>query len=178
MERGRFYQQHGETGGSDEAQRSGIVPQSQSWYEQDIPHEQLVETLRQFSERARINEYGETRDEWDTATWLEWELRTQAVAAYNTDMPFEEQPMAMFFHELSIAWNAFAYDKYGRKLTEDRVRGIKKEIQDYMQWTHSTSITLHPKAVKLFDAMAEVSGIPRKRGEATIDLSPFARRER
>jgi hypothetical protein len=39
--------------------------------------------------------------------------------------------------------------------------------------TGKTSITLPPKGVKLFDAMAEVAGIPRKRGEATIDLTPF-----
>jgi hypothetical protein len=54
--------------------------------------------------------------------------------------------------------------------------GIREEIQDYMRWTHSETITLQPKAIKLFDAMAEVSGIPRKRGEATIDLRPFAKR--
>jgi hypothetical protein len=186
MERGRFYQQFGER--SEEAQTSKIVPKEQSWYEQDIPHEQLVQTLRYFSERARINEYQETREEWDTATWLEWELRTQAVAAYNataypTDVPFEEQPlpleelpMAMFYHELSIGWNAFAYHKFGRKLTESRLRGIREEIQNYARASHSETMTLRPKAIKLFDAMAEVSGIPRKRGEATIDLSPLLKR--
>ncbi len=163
MERGRFYQQFGETSGSgeagsQEAQTSGIVPKEQSWYEQDIPHEHVVAALRGFAERARIS-YGETKEEFDTATWLEWELRTQAVAAYNGDAPQEEQ---MFFNELMIGWNAFAYHKFGRKLLEYRVRGIKKEIQDYMQWSQSTSIALHPKAVKLFDAMAEVSGIPRR----------------
>ncbi len=192
MERGRFYQQFGERSesgetGNQEAQTSRVIPKKQSWYEQDIPYEQLVETLRYFSERARIYEYGETKDEWDTATWLEWELRTQAVAAYNdtaypTDVPLEEQPlpleelpMAMFFHELSIGWNAFAYHKF-RHLSDNHLMEIREEIQNYSWAAHSDTMTLQPKAIKLFDAMAEVSGIPRKRGEATIELRPFAKR--
>jgi|SRR5579864_5152746 len=138
--------------GSQEEQTSRVVPQDQSWYEQDIPHEQLVETLRYFSERARINEYHKAKDEWEPATWFEWELRTQAVAAYNdtaypTDVPLEEQPvpleelpMAMFFHELSIGWNAFAYHKL-RHLSENYLMEIREEIQDYMQ-TQSETITL------------------------------------
>ncbi len=184
MERERFNQQFGERSG--EAQTSKIVPKEQSWYEQDIPHEQLVETLRYFSERARINEYQQAREEWEPATWLEWELRCQAVAAYNataypTDvpleeqpLPLEEQPMAMFFHELSIGWEAFAYHKL--RLSKGELREIREDIQNYARVTHSETMTLHPKAIKLFDAMAEVSGIPRKRGEATIDLRPFVKR--
>ena len=35
------------------------------------------------------------------------------------------------------------------------------------------AITLPPKSVTLLDAMAEAAGLPRKRGEATIDLSSF-----
>src|SRR6266700_255407 len=177
MERERFNQQFGERSG--EAQTSKIVPKEQSWYEQDIPHEQLVETLRYFSERARINEYQQAREEWEPATWLEWELRCQAVAAYNataypTDLPLEELPMAMFFHELSIGWEAFAYHKL--RLSKGELREIREDIQNYASVTHSETMTLHPKAIKLFDAMAEVSGIPRKRGEATIDLRPFVKR--
>jgi hypothetical protein len=171
MERERFDQQFGERSG--EVHTSKIVPKEQSWYEQDIPYEQLVEVLRNFSERARINEYQETKEEWDTATWLEWELRTQTVAAYNGDVPDEE---LRFISDLSIGWNAFAYHKFGRKLTESRLMGIREEIQDYAKWTHSDTITLQPRAIKLFDAMAEVSGIPRKRGEAAIDLRPFLKR--
>ena len=187
-----YHSPQGETSGSgntgsQDAQTSRGVQQDQSWYEQDLPHEQLVETLRYFSERARINEYQEIREEWEPATWFEWELRGQAVAAYNataypTDVPLEEQPLpleelptAMFFHELSIAWNAFAYHKL-RHLTQERLMGIRKEIQNYSRAAQSETITLQPKAIKLFDAMAEVSGIPRKRGEATIDLRPFVKR--
>ena len=192
MEKGRFYQQFGERSGSgkeiaQKAQASEAVPKEHSWYEQDIPHEQLVETLRYFSERVRINEYQETKEEWEPATWLEWELRTQAVAAYNAtaypaDVPLEEQPlplkelpMAMFYRELSIGWKAFAYYKF-RHLSENDLMEIREDIQNYARVTHSETMTLHPKAIKLFDAMAEVSGIPRKRGEATIDLSSFVKR--
>src|SRR5207249_1874967 len=109
-------------------------------------------------------------EKFGTAAWLEFELRTQAAAAYNSDAPQEKQ---RFYNELLTAWQAFAYSEIGRKVTEEYRVEIRKEIQEYMRWSKSTSVTLHPKAVNLFDAMAEVSGISRKRGEATIDLKPF-----
>ena len=90
-------------------------------------------------------------------------------------LPLEELPMAMFYRELSIGWKAFAYYKF-RHLSENDLMEIREDIQNYARVTHSETMTLHPKAIKLFDAMAEVSGIPRKRGEATIDLSPFVKR--
>jgi hypothetical protein len=73
---------------------------------------------------------------------------------------------------LKIAWHAFAYPQFGRSLS-----GIaRKEIEEYIQATGSKSVTLRPKAVKLFDAIAEVAEIPHKRGEANVDLTSFVKR--
>jgi hypothetical protein len=173
MERGRFYQQFGERSGSGaagsrEVQPSGRVPPEQSWYEQDIHYEQLVATLRHFMTHQSARE--ETPiNRFNTAEWLADELDTQAERSANSDAPIEEQT---FFNELKIAWHAFAYPQFGRSLS-----GIaSKEIDEYIQATGSTSVTLRPKAVKLFDAMAEVAEIPRKRGEATVDLTSFVKR--
>ncbi len=170
MERRRFYQQFGERSGSGKAgsrevQTSRGVPQEQPWYEQEIPHEQLVSTLRHFmvKESAR---YETPIQQFPTAEWLADKLDTQAERSANSDAPVEEQT---FFTELKIAWQAFAYPQFGRSL-----RGIAgKEIEVYIQATGSRSVILRPQAVKLFDAMAEVAEIPRIRGQATVDLTAF-----
>ena len=173
MERGRFYQQFGERSGSGEAgsrevQTSRGVPQEQPWHEQEIPHEQLVATLRHFMEKESAR-WKTPIHQFPTAEWLGDELDTQAERSANSDAPLEEQT---FFTELKIAWYAFAYPQFGRSLV-----GIaRNEIEEHIQATGSTSVILRPKAVKLFDAMAEVAEIPRKRGEATIDLTSFVKR--
>jgi hypothetical protein len=173
MEKGRFYQQSGERSGSGEArsqemQKSRGVPHQQSWYEQDTPYEHLVATLQHFKEKESAR-WETPIHQFPTAEWLADELDTQAERSANHDAPREEQT---FFTELKIAWFASAYPQFGRSLS-----GIaRKEIEEYVQATGSSSVTLRPKAVKLFDAMAEVAEIPRKRGEATVDLSSFGKR--
>ncbi len=169
MERERFYHKpFGERSGSGKAgshevQTSGRVPQEQPWYEQDIPHEQLVAALRHFMEKESAR-WETPIHQFPTAEWLGDELSTQAARAVNLNAPIEEQT---FFSELSIGWHAFAYGQYG-----ESGRGMARmEIEEYMQATGSTFVTLPPKAVKLFDAMAEVAEIPRQRGEATVDLT-------
>src|SRR5439155_20083631 len=165
-------QQFGETSGrgqagSREIQVSKGVPQEQAWYEQDIPYVQLVATLRHFKEKESAREETPIH-RFNTAEWLDDELDTQVERSANSDAPIEEKT---FFNELKIAWHGFAYPQFGRSLS-----GIaRKEIEEYIQATGSTSVTLRPKALKLFDAMAEVAEIPRKRGKATVDLTSFVK---
>jgi hypothetical protein len=73
-----------------------------------------------------------------------------------------------------IAWDALAHTRYAAKSEFRRI--AIAEIEEYVQATNNESIILHPKAVKFINAMAEVAGVPRKRGENTIDLRPFAKR--
>jgi hypothetical protein len=174
MERRSFYHKpfgessrRGETG-SRETQVVKRAPQEQQWYEQDIPYEQLVATLKYL--RARENaRWGTPLHRFPTAEWLADELNTQAERSANSGAPIEEQT---FFHELKIAWHAVAYPQFGRSLS-----GIaRKQTAEYIQTTGSTSVTLRPKAAKLFDAMAEVAEIPRTRGQTTVDLTPIVKR--
>src|SRR5258708_40374891 len=91
--------------GSREVRTSRGVPQEQSWYEQDVPYEQLVATLRHFM--AKESARWETPiHQFPTAEWLADELDTQAERSANSDAPIEEQT---FFNELKVAWHAFAY---------------------------------------------------------------------
>jgi hypothetical protein len=91
MERERFYQQFGEKSGNreagnQEAQTLGRVQREQSWYEQDIPHEQLVTAIRYFVEKES-KRAGIPTPQFYTAQWLGNEVRNQAIAAYNGDAP-------------------------------------------------------------------------------------------
>ena len=173
MERGRFYQKFGERSGrgiagNREVQTSGRVPKEQPWYEQDIPHEQLVAALRHFMEKESAR-WETPIQQFPTAEWLADELDTQAERSANSNAPPEEQA---FFHELKIAWHAVAYPQFGRSLS-----GIaRKEIEEYILTTGRRSVTLRPKAVKLFNAMAEVAEIPRIHGESTVDLTSIGKR--
>jgi hypothetical protein len=172
MERGRFYQQFGEKSGrgetgNQEAQTLGRVQREQPWYEQDIPYEQLVATLKHFREKDSAR-WETPIHQFPTAEWLADELDTQTERSANSGAPIAEQT---FFNTLKIAWHAFAYPRFGRSL-----RGIaRKEIEEYILATGNNSVTLRPKAVKLFDAMAEVAEFPRKRGKATVDLTSFVK---
>src|SRR5437870_1832006 len=134
MERGKYYQQSGENSGSREVQTSRGVPQELSWFEQDIPHEQLVSTLRHFMEKESAR-WETPIHQFPTAEWLADELDTQAETSANSDAPIEEQT---FFTELKIAWHAFAYPQFGRSLSAI----ARKEIEEYIQATGSRSVTL------------------------------------
>src|SRR5947209_1631221 len=95
MGKEQFYQQFGETSGSgnagsQEARSLERVSKEQSWYEQDIPHEQLVTAIRYFVEKES-KRAGIPMPQFNAADWLENEVRNQAVAAYNGDAPQEEQ---------------------------------------------------------------------------------------
>jgi hypothetical protein len=155
-------------GYSRDIQPAKAVPPEQAWYEQDVPHDQLVATLRHFRDKEIVREETSIQ-RFNTAEWLADELDTQAERSANSDVPSEE---ITFFNDLKIAWFAFAHPQFGKSLS-----GIaRKEIGEYIQATGSTSVTLRPKAVKLFDAMAEVAELPRKRGETTVDIASFVKR--
>lgn len=141
-----------------------------SWYEQDMPYEDLVGYLDHFVEQARArppetgSPFSKT-DPFNAAEWLGWQLQKKATS--ETKAPF-------IFYDLANAWDALASDHYTAEGGEWG-KYVRNLLATHIDMTKQTSLTLPPKSVKLLDAMAEVAGIPRKRGEATIDLTPFAR---
>ncbi|SRR6266568_4243679 len=155
-------------GGGGQKEAALVPTGGQSWYEQEMPYEQLVGYIDHFVERARSrhpeNPFSE-KDPFSAAEWLGWQLRQKALVEGDGKGPY-------VFSGLKTAWDALAYDRY----TSDRGRWrewVRGELE-YTAQTKQTSLSLPPKSVKLLDAMAEVAGVPRKRGESTIDLSSFA----
>ena len=74
--------------------------------------------------------------------------------------------------DLQTAWDALYYTRYPAEGGEWS-KWVRAELETRVSFMKQSSLTLPPKSVTLLDAMAEAAGLPRKRGEATIDLSSF-----
>jgi hypothetical protein len=163
------------------SQTRSVIPVDQNWKDQDVPYEQLVNVLRHFVERAKAD-YTK-REEQGEAIYNHPEIKNTFNVAEFLGHRLEEDAWKRGLRgedpissDLFYAWTALAHPYY---TTTDNDTGTNwKEasrfmVESYILDTGRASITLPPKGVKLIDAMAEVAGIPRKRGEATIDLTPF-----
>jgi hypothetical protein len=135
MERGRFYQQFGESSGSgkagkQEAQTSGIVPKEQAWYKQDIPHEQFVTALRHFLEQERAQAAKEGHS-FNPFLYLHLKLND----AVNENYQIRESPSAeyLFFEGLRDAWDALSYDHYSEGGNKQM---IERCLHHYLEGTH------------------------------------------
>ena len=146
------------------------------WFEQDMPYEVLVGQIDQLVKRARGRHPDPAtpfrqEDPFNAAEWLAWHL--QRLSQHQGE--HQEEYMNVW-----RAWQALSYDRYTGKEGYAGAAGIpsknlaRGDLELYVAVTKKTSLSLSPKTVTLLDAMAQVVGIPRKRGEATIDLTPFA----
>ena len=157
-----------------------LVPQQgngreNNWLEQDIPYEELVGNIRHLVEQARERHQKghpdasfSANEPFEPAEWLGWHLRNE-VGKVEDGSETQHQ-----IYDLSTAWDAQYYTRYpteGGRWSQ-MVKGL---LEARVDRTKQTSLILPPKSVTLLDAMAEAAGLPRKRGEATIDLSSFAR---
>jgi hypothetical protein len=156
--------------------QSAVPTSTPGWFEQDMPYEVLAKQICHLVERARVRHPDPAtpfrpEDPFNTAEWLAWHLQRLSQHAGE----HQEEYMSLW-----RAWQALSYDRYTGKQGYAGEAGISSknlargELELYVSVTKKPSLTLSPKAVTLLDAMAEVVGIPRKRGEATIDLTPFA----
>jgi hypothetical protein len=156
---------------------SSVPSQTPSWYEQELPYEELVGNIRQLigqagerHQRGHPDAPFRANEPFEPAEWLGWYLRKEVGRHVNGS----ETQRQIF--DLSNAWDALFSDRYpsDNGLWRGWVRG---ELSYRAGEMKQPAITLSPKSVTLLDAMAEAAGLPRKRGEATIDLTPFARAE-
>jgi hypothetical protein len=156
--------------------QSAVPARAPGWFEQDMPYEVLVGQIDQLVERARARHPDPTtpfrpEDPFNAAEWLAWHL--QRLSQHQGE--HQEEYMSLW-----RAWQAISYERFTGKQGYAGEAGIpaknvaRDELELYVSVTKKPSLTLSPKAVTLLDAMAEVVGIPRNRGEATIDLTPFA----
>jgi hypothetical protein len=153
---------------------SAAPARAPSWYEQDLPYEELVGNIRQLIEQARARHQRghpdapfRANEPFEPAEWLGWYLRKE-VGRHVDGSQTQRQ-----IFDLSNAWDALFSDRYpsDNGLWRDWVKG---ELSYRAGEMKQAALTLPPRSVTLLDAMAEAAGLPRQRGEATIDLTPFA----
>lgn len=139
--------------------------QESTWFEPERPYDELVGEMRQIAARAQANYPTEPLS---PAAAFGNNLQRLAAAIY---------PDQQRYIDLSVAWDALAYTHYPDASDKD-VRDkdwARSQAESHVDLSKQTSLTLPPESVRVLDAMAEAAGLPRTRGEATIDLSPFIR---
>jgi hypothetical protein len=154
--------------------RSSVPARTPSWYEQELPYEELVGNVRHLIEQARERHQRghpdgsfSANEPFEPAEWLGWHLRKEAGNGIHQG---EAQSQLM---DLWAAWDALYYTRYPSEGGGWR-NMVRSELEFRAGEMKQPAITLTPKSVTLLDAMAEAAGLPRKRGEATIDLTPFS----
>ncbi len=166
----------------DQAVRSSVVEGSVNrpapaktpgWFELDMPYEVLVGNLRQLIQQARERHQRGNPDApfratepFEPAEWLGWYLHKEVERHINGS-----QTQRQIFN-LANAWDALYSARYPSDGGHWR-EWVKDQLGYFADTQPQPSITLPQRSVTLLDAMAEAAGLPRKKGEATIDLTPF-----
>ncbi len=103
---------------------------------------------------------------FEPAEWLGWYLHKE-VGRHTDGSEIQQQ-----IFDLAIAWDALYAARYPSDNGgwREMVRG---SLEARVDQTKQTTLTLPGRSVTLLDAMAEAANLPRQRGEATINLTPF-----
>ena len=158
----------------DQPVRSAVPKGAPNWFEQDMPYEVLVGAIRQLIGQARDrHQQGhpdgpfDPKEPFEPAQWLGWYLNQQAFR--DNDLRAGHHPR----YDLATAWDALYYSRYPAEGGEWG-KYMRSLLETHVEKMKQTSLTLPARSVTLLDAMAAAAGLPRKRGEATIDLTAFA----
>lgn len=159
----------------DQPVRSAVPQGAPNWFEQDMPYEVLVGAIRQLIEQARDRQQQgrpdgpfDPKEPFEPAQWLDWYLNQQAFR--DNDLREGHHPR----YDLATAWDALYSTRYPAEGGEWG-KYMRSLLETHVEKTKQTSLTLPARSVTLLDAMAVAAGLPRKRGEATIDLTTFTR---
>jgi hypothetical protein len=157
----------------DQPGRSAVPKGAPNWFEQDMPYEVLVGAIRQLIGQARDRQQQghpdgpfDPKEPFEPAQWLGWYLNQQAFR--DNDLREGLHPR----YDLATAWDALYLTRYPAEGGEWG-KYMRSLLEAHVEKTKQTSLTLPARSVTLLDAMAEAAELPRKRGEATIDLTPF-----
>lgn len=153
---------------------SAVPARTPSWYEQDMPFEELVDNIRHLVDQARARHQRghpdtpfRATEPFEPAEWLGWYLHKE-VGRHVDGSQTQQQ-----IFDLAIAWDALYSARYPSDNGgwREMVRG---SLEAWVDQTKQATLTLPGRSVTLLDAMAEAANLPRQRGEATINLTPFA----
>lgn len=157
--------------------KKAVPAQAPSSYNQELPYEVLVDNFTRLVGQARERHRQghpdgpfSANEPFEPAEWLGWHLRKEAG---NGIYQGEAQRQLM---DLWVAWDALYHTRYPAENGGWR-NMVRSELEFRAGQMRQPAITLSPRSVTIVDAMAEAAGLPLKRGEAIIDLTPFARPE-
>ncbi len=147
--------------------------QAPGWFEQDMPSEVLVGNLRHLIQQAQARHQRGNPDAsfratepFEPAEWLGWYLHKEV----GRHVDGSETQRQIF--NLATAWDALYATRYPSDGGHWR-EWVKDQLRSFADTQPQPALTLPQRSVTLLDAMAEATGLPRKKGEATIDLTPF-----
>ncbi len=141
-----------------------VVSQDESggWYEQDIPHEQLVDTIKGLLDKKRKS-YEKCGLDFDPISYIHEELDTQV--RFRSRGKDKEG----FFLELLFAWDALTFDHYEPGSHTGSLIGWG--MLPYIGGERKKSVELeHPMQIKLLDALTEAVGVEHEQGRKTIPI--------
>jgi hypothetical protein len=139
MERGRFYQQFGETSGSGDV------------FSLDNPVN-LAGNIRALIQK-------ETKGKVDPIVWLRFKTKNMVKEAIETKAPEEK---SKFFIDAFNAYSILAYDHF----PEDERPSV---AMDLANWASDGVTLEDPRSVQLVEAMAEATAIPYTPGQTRFN---------
>jgi hypothetical protein len=154
------FQQFGERSGVGMPGRgSGERRGSEQLFSLDRPVD-IEGTIRGFVNEAKAQHRGE----FNTAWWLRSKVRDQSEQMARTN-----RNASLFFHELGVAYDLIAYQRYPKK--EEIREVVEEDLKTYRSAFDREEVKLNPLGVRLLDAMAEATGVPYTPGQDTFELS-------
>src|SRR5438270_9921116 len=168
-------------------QRRDVVPAGErnNWYEQDIPHEHLVATIRSLLAEDREQTMAENLKKGEDRKFLLhpfWRLHFHLSRAEMNSPTIMEgdiaylSPKGAFFRTLQTAWDAVSYDHYPESSREKQQVELGLRSHLATGWIGDKPpfpiILEDDRHIVLLDAMAEAVGIPHLRGQRVVPLPP------
>jgi hypothetical protein len=152
------------------------------WYEQDIPHEQLVATIRELlAQDQEQTKVGNLKREEGRKFLLHpfWRLHFHLSRA-EMNSPTKTKgdivylsPKGAYFRTLQNAWDAISYDHYPEGSEEKRQVGLGFQVylaQEGYRGERPPVVLDDNRQIAVLDAMAEAVNIPHQRGQRVIPL--------
>lgn len=152
----------------EEERRPASAPKTEdnAHYQYDKPHDEIVADVKSAVSSARTEwekEHGPGT--FDPVVWVGERLVRRSLYQHGDERTLRE--------DLSYAWDAITQSHVRSK---DYRRAIDITLSTATAMRGSNLVTLQPAALTFVDAVTETLGIPRPRGQATVDLLANPRR--
>jgi hypothetical protein len=130
----------------------------------------MVAAFQQLIQR-KYQELGERAKYYSSAKIIDHEIGSLMLHRSNDHA--ETQYRRGIAYTMVKAWEAIAYDHYGRgsasRESEERFSALVN-LSDHCQRTGQTTITLSEPQRQILEALAEAANIPHRKGQTEIEI--------